>query len=84
MVSCPESERTALIAAARYLDEKMREIQDGGKVIGTERCAVMAALNLANELLELRRQAASMPVDVDSRLRSLRGKIDAVLHEEMA
>ncbi|MDA8364360.1 MAG: cell division protein ZapA [Gammaproteobacteria bacterium] len=83
MVSCPESERSALIAAARYLDEKMREVQDGGKVIGTERCAVMAALNLANELLELRKQAAGIPADIDRRLQFLRGKIDAALHEEI-
>ena len=83
MVACPDSERTALIAAARYLDEKMREIQDGGKVIGTERCAVMAALNLANELLVLRKQISGVPADVEHRLKSLRGKIDAALHEEL-
>jgi len=83
MVACPDSERTALIAAARYLDEKMREIQDSGKVMGTERCAVMAALNLANELLELRKQAANVPADIDHRLQFLRGKIDAALHEEI-
>ncbi|MHB8454069.1 MAG: cell division protein ZapA [Acidiferrobacterales bacterium] len=83
MIACPDSERTALIAAARYLDEKMREVQDGGKVIGSERCAVMAALNLANELLELRRRIATVPADVEHRLKFLRGKIDAALHEEI-
>jgi len=81
MVACPDSERTALIAAARYLDEKMREIQESGKVIGTERCAVMAALNLANELLELRRKPTGVPTDVEHRLKFLQGKIDAALHE---
>ncbi|MDA8420000.1 MAG: cell division protein ZapA [Pseudomonadota bacterium] len=83
MVACPDSERTALMAAARYLDEKMRGIQDSGKVIGTERCAIMAALNLANELLELRRQPTGIPADIDSRLRFLSGKIDAALQEEI-
>jgi cell division protein ZapA len=56
MVACPDDERESLAAAARYLDQRMREIQDSGKVIGTERCAVMAALNLSNELLQLRQQ----------------------------
>lgn len=41
MVACPDDERESLAAAARYLDQRMREIQDSGKVIGTERCAVI-------------------------------------------
>lgn len=81
MVACPESERAALTAAARYLDGKMREIQDSGRVIGTERCAVMAALNIANELLDLRRRADGVPADLEQKLLSLKGKIDAALHE---
>jgi len=81
MVACPDSEREALSAAARYLDERMREVQDGGKVIGTERCAVMAALNLTNELLQLRRTANGVPAGLDERLQALNGKIEAALHE---
>lgn len=81
MVACPDSEREALSAAARYLDERMREVQDGGKVIGTERCAVMAALNLTNELLQLRKTANSVPSGLDERLQALNGKIEAALHE---
>jgi cell division protein ZapA len=81
MVACPESEREALSAAARYLDERMREVQDGGKVIGTERCAVMAALNLTNELLQLRKTASGVPAGFEERLHSLSNKIEAALHE---
>jgi len=81
MVACPDSEREALSAAARYLDERMREVQDGGKVIGTERCAVMAALNLTNELLQLRRTTNGVPAGLDERLQALNGKIEAALHE---
>jgi cell division protein ZapA len=77
-VACPENERAALLAAASHLDKKMREIQASGKVIGTERTAVMAALNIAHELLELRAQGG-MPADVNQKLRFLQGKIDAVL-----
>jgi cell division protein ZapA len=50
-VACPREEESALLAAADYLDEKMREIRDKSKVIGAERIAIMAGLNLAHELL---------------------------------
>jgi cell division protein ZapA len=81
MVACPEDERESLTAAARHLDQRMREIQDGGKVIGAERCAVMAALNLTNELLQLRQQFDGMPVGFEARLQALHGRIEAVLQE---
>jgi cell division protein ZapA len=53
-IACPPHERDALIRAARHLDAKMREIRHTGKVIGNDRVAVMAAINLAHELLQLR------------------------------
>ena len=53
-IACPPQERDALIRAARHLDGKMREIRHTGKVIGNDRVAVMAAINLAHELLKLR------------------------------
>jgi cell division protein ZapA len=81
MVACPEEERTALVAAARELDQRMREIQDGGKVIGGERVAVMVALNLSNELLQLRQRAGGLPDGVDGRLVALSSKIEAALLE---
>jgi len=81
MVACPDDERESLAAAARYLDQRMREIQDSGKVIGTERCAVMAALNLSNELLQLRQQFSGVPPEFDARLQALHGRIEAVLQE---
>jgi cell division protein ZapA len=52
LVTCPEEEQEALLRSARHLDRKMREIRNSGKVFGTERIAVMAALNIANEMLE--------------------------------
>lgn len=78
MISCPADEREPLLAAAAYLDQKMHEIHDTGKVIGTERTAVMAALNITHELLALRDQGG-VPDDVGERLRILRHKIDAAL-----
>jgi len=55
-ISCPEEEQHDLLLAARYLDEKMRQIRNTGRVIGSERIAVMAALNIAHELLEASRR----------------------------
>ena len=50
-VACSREEESALIAAADYLDQKMREIRETSKVIGAERIAIMAGLNLAHDLL---------------------------------
>ena len=50
-IICPQEERSNLISAARYLDGKMREIRSSGKVIGADRIAVMAALNITHDLL---------------------------------
>jgi len=83
MVACPESEREGLTAAARYLDEKMREIQESGKVLGSERCAIMAALNIASELLELRTGGAPLAPEVNDKLKRLQDKIDMVLQDEV-
>ena len=53
-VACSESEQKELLEAVAYLDAKMREIRDAGKVVGVERIAIMAALNIAHELLNTR------------------------------
>lgn len=50
-IACPDDERESLMAAVDYLDKKMREIKDSGKIAGTDRIAVMAALNITHELL---------------------------------
>ena len=82
MVACPEDERAALVAAAAYLDKKMREIQTSGKVMGTERTAIMAALNIAHDLLELRGRGG-MPVDTAQKIKFLQNKIDAALRSDV-
>lgn len=50
-VACPADEREALLSSARELDSRMKVIRQSGSVIGVERIAVMAALNLAHEVL---------------------------------
>lgn len=80
MVACPDDERQSLTAAAQYLDEKMREIQHSGRVIGSERCAIMAALNIANDLLQLQ-GGDGVAGDTADRLRSIQEKIDSALQQ---
>jgi len=58
-VTCPDEEREALLQAVAYLDQKMAEIKSGGRVASAERIAVMAALNIAHELLEARTRGAA-------------------------
>jgi cell division protein ZapA len=53
-VACPEEDREGLLQAVSYLDRKMREIRDTGKVIGLERIAIMAALNITHDFLSAR------------------------------
>lgn len=53
-VGCPEGEESQLLASVDYLNRKVREVRDMGKVVGNERIAIMAALNIAHELLSNR------------------------------
>lgn len=77
-ISSPESEQDSLRASAAYLDRKMREIRGGGKIIGLERIAVIAALNITHELLSASRQV-EQGVDSKAELSRLISKIDKTL-----
>jgi len=77
--TCAPDERAALLDSAEYLNGEMRKIRDTGKVIGLDRIAVMAALNMANELLKARARDASLDVDVVQKLRQMREQVDAAL-----
>lgn len=79
LISCREEEREQLHTAAAFLNDKMRELKNGGKVVGTERIAVMAALNLASELLARSSESEELTDTVDSTIRRLSSKIDAAL-----
>ncbi len=78
-VACPSGEKRALLDSAEYLDEKMREIKDSGKIIGAERIAVLAALNITHELLNGTVIGGDIKEDLTPRLRSLSSKISAAL-----
>ena len=77
--SCAVEERAALLDSAEYLNTEMRKIRDSGKVIGLDRIAVMAALNMANELLKARNRDTAGDVDFVHRLRTLRERVEATL-----
>jgi cell division protein ZapA len=76
--ACTDDEKDALLASAHYLDKQMREIRDGGKVVGVERIAVMAALNIAHELLQIQKNG-QVNETVNQRIRHLHEKLDTVL-----
>ena len=83
-ISCPPQQRASLENAARYVDGKMREIRNSGKVIGADRIAVLAALNIAYELLQRPAAADVAPGDTRERVRELLDKVDRALQESPA
>ena len=78
-VGCPANERADLLESAEYLDRQMREIRDSGKVVGLDRIAVIAALNLANELIKVRKHGTVVEGDLGARLKSLRERVETAL-----
>ena len=80
-VACPAEERADLLDSAEYLDTKMREVRDGGKVVGLDRIAVISALNLANELIKLRRNGSVVDSDLGSKIRTLRERVESALEK---
>lgn len=79
LISCSEEERDQLHTAAAFLNQKMKEVKSGGKIVGTERVAVIAALNIAHELLACRHQHSETSSSLDVTIRRLHSKIDEVL-----
>ena len=77
-ISCPDGAEAELLASADYLDSKMREIKTSGKIVGLERIAVMAALNMSHELIKTREESRH---NVEMQLRRLGNKIDRSLHQ---
>ena len=80
-VACSEEQQHALSQAAVYLDRKMRDIQKNGKVIGLEKCAVMAALNITHELLSLKTQSGESE-RIGAMVFNLLDKIDVAIQDQ--
>jgi cell division protein ZapA len=81
-VACAEDERDELLEAVAYLDRRMREIRESGKVIGGERIAVMAALNIAHELLTTRLGGGFDLGEFKRRIGRMQEAIDRALAEQ--
>jgi cell division protein ZapA len=81
VVACPYEERSALLDAAEFLNGRMREIRDSGKVLGHDRIAVMAALNLAHEFLKGRDRESKLDNGVGHRVRALRERVEGALEK---
>lgn len=79
LIGCSPEERPGLIAAASYLDAKMREVRNGARAAGMDRIAVMAALNIAHEFMQLKQRADADANMLAQQLHSLRIKLDGAL-----
>ena len=78
-IACPSEARASLESAARLLDGKMREIRLSGRVIGAERVAVMAALNITHELQRLQQQQEQREMLTRDQVRELLDRVDTAL-----
>ena len=81
-VACEDDERESLIQAVAYLDGKMNEIRKAGKVMGAERIAVMAALNVAHELLSMRLGGGFDLGQAKRRISALESKLDEAIAKQ--
>jgi len=81
-IACPEDEREELLDAVAYLDKKMREIRDAGKIASVERIALMAALNITHELLTTRVGKGIDLSDLKRRIGSMQTAIEAALADQ--
>jgi len=81
-IACTPGERDDLLESARQLDKKMREVRDTGRVVGQDRIAVMAALNIAHELNQAKNAQNTGSLDIDEELIKLQNKIDTTLNSQ--
>ena len=79
LVACPAEEKDALLASAKHLSEKMSEIRGSGKVVGMDRIAVMAGLNIAHEAIE-----SGASVELSGNIASRLNRLNADIEETLA
>jgi cell division protein ZapA len=80
-IKCLESELQGLQEAAQYLHDKMAEVQDAGKVINLERIAIIAALNIAHEFLQVDRQKSTIASRIQNHISHLHDKLDTAINK---
>lgn len=78
-ISCPENEKSDLLSAAQYLSDKMKILKDSIGVVGADRLAVIAALNITHEMLQSQGTTEHLNNDIKTRLAALGRKIETSL-----
>lgn len=81
-VACPEEEKEALIASAKMVDQNMEKIRSSGKVVGIDRIAVMAALNIAHDLLVLQQDESLDADKINAKISLLSERVSAFVSED--
>ena len=79
LIGCTPDERAGLLAAASYLDGKMRELRGASRMQSVDRIAILAALNMAHELLQTKQRSEADAATMAQHLQALRTKLDAAL-----
>ena len=79
LIGCPANERDDLLKAASLLNQRLKDIREHGKVMGTERLVIMAALNMANELTKLASREERTAAELGSRVRGMRERVERAL-----
>jgi cell division protein ZapA len=82
LISCNDDEREQLYSAAKYLNNKLHELKNSGKVIGAERIAVMAALNIANEYLAYKEKNVNYTQKIDTAIKRIQDKVNNAMGKE--
>lgn len=78
-ISCPEGEHESLLASARNVNDNMKKVREGGKALSADRVAVMAAINIAHELVKAE-NSPSVDPGLMARIDALQQSLDAVLN----
>lgn len=81
-VRCPPEERQRLEQLARFVDERMREVRESGAALGTDRIAVLTALNIANELFDLQERRSQETEEAGARTSRMLDMVQRLLDEE--
>ena len=79
LIACPPEERADLQRAATLLNTRLRETRDSGKIIGTEKLLMMAALNMANDLAKLQAREERVSADFGARVKTMRERVERAL-----
>lgn len=79
LIACPPDERADLQRAATLLNARLRETRESGKIIGTERLLMMAALNMANDLAKIQAREERVTSEYGSRVKAMRERVERAL-----